>query len=320
MSARVERRRILMVGVGAIGGIYGAHLSKVADVTGLDANTAHVDAINRNGLRLTGATECVGAIKAVDRAELLRGSRFDAVIILVKSQLTETAFASIKGVLSGTPLLVTMQNGMGNVEALAAATDWPIAHGVSTEAGRYAKAGEIVHLIHGGDTWLGPFRGSVEQVQWLADLMSAAGLPTRFAADPRGAIWSKFIFNCVQNPVGAIVLGVNRARFEVAEVRDVIDAMFAEGIRVAEAQGITLAFDPMSYVKKVRAGELPITKHAGSMAADIEAGRETELDALTGYLVRKANELGIAVPVTETVYRLAKGVEMAARVKREDTA
>ena len=74
-------------------------------------------------------------------------------------------------------------------------------------------------------------------MEWLADLMTAAGLATKFATDPRGAIGSKFIFNCVQNPIGAIVLGVNRVRFELAEVREVIDAMFAEGIRVAEAQG-----------------------------------------------------------------------------------
>jgi len=72
----------------------------------------------------------------------------------------------------------------------------------------------------------------------------------------------------------------------------------------------------MYLVKKIRAGESPLTKHAGSMAQDLEAGRETELEAMTGYVVRKAKELGVPVPVTESVYRMAKGVEYAARAKR----
>jgi len=77
-----------------------------------------------------------------------------------------------------------------------------------------------------------------------------------------------------------------------------------------------LAFDPMYLVKKIRSGESPLTKHAGSMAQDIGAGRETELEAMTGYVVRKAKEIGVPVPVTESVYRMAKDVEHAARAKR----
>ena len=91
--------------------------------------------------------------------------------------------------------------------------------------------------------------------------------------------------------------------------------MAAECIRVAEAQGIKLEFDPMYLVKKIRSGQAPLTKHGGSMAQDIEAGRETELEAMTGYVVRKAEEL--RVPVPESVYRMAKGVEYAAKVKRK---
>ena len=75
-------------------------------------------------------------------------------------------------------------------------------------------------------------------------------------------------------------------------------------------------FDPMYLVKKIRAGESQLTKHAGSMAQDIEAGRETEPEAMTGYVVRKAKELGVPLPVTESVYRMAKGVEYAANERR----
>jgi len=311
-----SKSTILVVGCGAIGGIYAAHLARVTDVVGVDTNVAHVDAINRDGLKVFGRTTVVARFPAYDDAVSLPAGPIDAVLILVKSQATAAAFSAISPRLSGRSTVVTLQNGMGNVETLASLCDWDLAHGVSTEAGRYAEPGVIEHLIHGEESWLGPARGSLASIAWLGQLMNEAGFPTRVVADPRGAIWSKFLFNCVMNPIGAILLGENRARYEVPQVAELIDAMFAEGVRVAEAQGIALQFDPTAIVKKIRAGELPLTKHAGSMAVDVAAGRETELDAMTGYLVRKARALDIPVPVTETVYRLAKGVEFAARLRQ----
>ena len=312
-----ERRHILVVGAGAIGGLYAAYLAKVAEVAVLDTNPAHVEAIRRHGLALTGRTESVTKLAAFAHAAEMGKRRFDAVIVLVKSQATEAAFHSIHPVLEGRPVLVTFQNGMGNEERLMGLSDLDVAHGVSFEAARYEGPGRVHHLVHGEDSWLGPARGKVESVAWLGELLTEAGLPTRVVADPRGAIWGKFIFNSVMNPIGAIVMGVNAARFEVPEMRVLIDDMAAECIRVAEAQGIKLEFDPMYLVKKIRSGQAPLTKHGGSMAQDIEAGRETELEAMTGYVVRKAKELGVPVPVTESVYRMAKGVEYAAKAKRE---
>jgi len=312
-----ERRHILIVGVGAIGGLYAAYLAKVAEVAVLDTNLAHVEAIRRHGLTLTGHTASVTKLPAFAHAAEMGPRRFEAAIFLVKSQATEAAFHSIHPVLEGRPVLVTFQNGMGNEERLMELTDLDVAHGVSFEAARYEGPGRVHHLVHGEDSWLGPARGSMESVAWLGELMTKAGLPTRVVADPRGAIWGKFIFNSVMNPIGAIVMGVNAARYEVPEMRALIDAMAAECVRVAEAQGIKLEFDPMYLVKKIRSGQAPLTKHAGSMAQDIEAGRETELESMTGYVVRKAKELGVPVPVTESVHRMAKGVEYAARAKRK---
>jgi len=310
-------RSILVVGAGAIGGLYAAYLAKVADVAVLDTNKAHVEAIRRDGLALTGRTESVTRMAAFANAAEMGKRRFDAVIVLVKSQATEAAFHSIHPVLEGRPLLVTFQNGMGNEETLGRLSDLDVAHGVSFEAARYDGPGRVHHLVHGENSWLGPGRGKVESVTWLGELMTRSGIPTKVVADPRGAIWGKFIFNSVMNPIGAIVMGVNAARYNVPEVRALIDDMAAECIRVAEAQGIKLEFDPMYLVKKIRAGEAPLSKHCGSMAQDIEAGRETELEAMTGYVVRKAKELGVPVPVTESVYRMAKGVEYAAKAKSE---
>lgn len=309
-------KRILVVGAGAIGGLYAACLARVADVVALDTNRAHVDAMTRNGLRLTGLSDSVARVAAFAHPAEMGAHWFDAVIFLVKSQATEAAFRSLHPVLERRPLLVTFQNGMGNEELLMRLSDLDVAHGVSFEAARYDGPGHIHHLVHGEESWLGPARGDVAGVAWLGELMTKAGLPTRVVADPRGAIWGKFIFNSVMNPIGAIVQGVNAARYEVPEMRELIDDMAAECVRVAEALGIRLPFDPMYLVKKFRSGQIPLSKHAGSMAQDIEAGRETELESMTGYVVRKAKELGVPVPVTESVYRMAKGVEYAERERR----
>jgi 2-dehydropantoate 2-reductase len=313
----MDHKHILVVGAGAIGGLYAAYLAKVAEVAVLDTNQAHIEAIRRHGLALTGRTESVTKLAAFAHAAEMGKRSFDAVIFLVKSQATEAAFRSIHPVFEGRPVLVTFQNGMGNEERLMGLTDLDVGHGVSFEAARYEGPGRVHHLVHGEDSWLGPARGKVESVAWLGELMTRSGLPTRVVADPRGAIWGKFIFNSVMNPIGAIVLAENAARYDVPEMRALIDDMAAECIRVAEAQGIKLEFDPMYLVKKIREGKAPLTRHAGSMAQDIEAGRETELEAMTGYVVRKAKELGVPVPVTEAVYRMAKGVEYAAKAKRE---
>jgi 2-dehydropantoate 2-reductase len=309
-------KHILIVGAGAIGGLYAAFLSRVAEVVVLDTNQAHVDAIRRHGLTLTGLSDSVAKVAAFTHAAELGSHSCDAVIILVKSQATEAAFHAIRPVLDRRPVLVTFQNGMGNEELLMRISNRDVAHGVSFEAARYDGPGRIHHLVHGEDSWLGPARGAVEAVAWLGELMTKSGLPTKVVADPRGAIWGKFIFNSVMNPVGAIVQGVNAARYEVPEMRALIDDMARECVHVAEALGVRLEFDPMYLVKKFRSGEVPLSKHAGSMAQDIEAGRETELEAMTGYVVKKAKELGVPVPVTESVYRMAKGVEYAARARR----
>lgn len=293
-----------------MGGLLAAAVAEHADVVGYDLNAAHVRAIREHGLRMTGRSERVARFAIFDDAAALEG-RFDAVIFLIKSKATEAALAALRPVLAGHPVLVTLQNGMGNDDILLRATDLPVARGVMMVAARYVGPGHVEHLIQ-GQTWLGPRRGAVADLRWLADLLGASGLPTELLADPMGAVWSKFVFNSVMNPVGALLLGVNDARYDVPEVCALLDEMAVECARVVTALGGTLAFDPLDYVKKVRAGLAPRSAHAGSMAFDIARGAPTEIDELTGYIVREGEKLGIPVPTCKTVYRLVKGLELAA--------
>src|SRR5882724_12478969 len=118
-----ERKHILIVGAGAIGGLYAAYLAKVADVAVLDTNRAHVAAIHSDGLILSGRTETTTRLTAFASAAEMGKRRFDAAIILVKSQATESALRSIQPIIEGRPLLVTFQNGMGNEELLMHLSD-----------------------------------------------------------------------------------------------------------------------------------------------------------------------------------------------------
>ncbi|WP_043839044.1 ketopantoate reductase family protein [Muricoccus aerilatus] len=305
--------RILIIGCGAIGGVLAAALSAIADVTGFDTNRDHVAAIRENGLLVTGMGGPATARFAVtDEAASLATSRFDVAVFLVKSGATGAAAAALGPALEGAVLL-TLQNGMGNAEALERLPNPVVARGVTMNAGRYLGPGRIERLIHGQPTWLGPVRGPVAALRPLGEAFAAAGLPAEVIPDPMGAVWAKFVFNAVMNPVGALLLGVNAARYEVAAVRDLIDEMAAECTAVVSALGGRFAFDPMGFVHKVRAGGLPLSRHAGSMALDIARGAPTEIEELTGYVVREGERLGVPVPACRTVYRLVKGLELAAR-------
>jgi 2-dehydropantoate 2-reductase len=218
---------ILIVGCGAIGGLFASALASVAEVTAYDANAEHVNAINSGGLRVSGKSPRVARIAATGDASALAGERFDAVIFLIKSNATAAALAELASALVGNPMLVTLQNGMGNAEVLLTAPGSAVVRGVTMNAGRYIGPGEVENLIE-GTTWLGPVRGNVETVRPLAALLTAAGYPAEVLADPMGAVWSKFVFNCVMNPLGALMMGDNAARHEPTEMRALIDDMAEE--------------------------------------------------------------------------------------------
>src|SRR5262249_7013868 len=161
---------ILIVGCGAIGGLFAAALSTVTKVTALDANAEHVEAINAHGLRIIGKKQRTAHIRATNNPAALKGMAFDAVIILLKSKTTAAAMAQLRPVLDGNPVLVTLQNGMGNAEVLLSEREAIVIRGVTMNAGRYAEAGCIESLIE-GKTWLGAARGNVEDVRPLAELL-----------------------------------------------------------------------------------------------------------------------------------------------------
>ena len=115
------------------------------------------------------------------------------------------------------------------------------------------------------------------------------------------------------NPLGALMMGDNAARHNSPEMRALVDDMAAECMAVVVKLGGHFAFPPMDFVAKIRSGELPMSQHAGSMALDIARGAPTEIDEMTGFIVREGERLGVPTPNCKTVYRLVKGLELAAQ-------
>ena len=228
--------RILIVGCGAIGGLFAAALSSVTRVTALDTNAEHAEAIRAHGLRVIGKNPHVAKIDATSDPSALKGTRFDAAIFLTKSKMTAAALTELQPMLAGNPPLVTLQNGMGNAEVLLSTPNAIVIRGATMNAGRYIDAGCIESLIE-GKTWLGPARGTVEDVRPLAELLNKGGMETEVVADPMGAVWSKFVFNCVMNPLGALMMGDNAARYGSPEMWALIDDMAAECVAVVRRIG-----------------------------------------------------------------------------------
>ncbi|OGA74171.1 MAG: hypothetical protein A3G81_12905 [Betaproteobacteria bacterium RIFCSPLOWO2_12_FULL_65_14] len=311
---------ILIAGCGAIGGLYAARLARHARVTALDINAEHVAAINRDGLQLSGATELVARIPAMSQAQQLRAHTFDAVIVAVKSMDTAALAQALKTHLAGRPLVLTQQNGQGNVDTLLAAGDWDVAQGMTMEGAEVVAPGKVRHHVHGPLSVVGPARGELGAMRWLGELLDAAGLPTRVVEDPRGAIWNKYLFNCAINPVAALLRGIPEAKYANDDVYGVLRALVDEGLAVARALGIEVEGDPLHLLEDIRAGRRPLPRHPGSMALDIERGTPTEIEALNGYLVRRADERGVPVPLQRAMYRLLRGLEFGMRAARTPCA
>ena len=172
--------QILIVGCGAIGGLFASALASVVKVTAYDANAEHVRAINAQGLRVIGKNPRLARIVATDDAATLKGASFDAVIFLTKSNATGDALAQLRPLLAGNPMLVTLQNGMGNAEVLLGVPGAIVVRGVTMNAGRFVEPGCVENLI-AGKTWLGPARGRPDDIRPLGEALNAADMAAAFS-------------------------------------------------------------------------------------------------------------------------------------------
>ena len=235
--------RIAVIGCGAVGSLFAANLGTLDDVEvwAYDLWPEHVEAINVSGLRLSGAGEVVGRVRATTDPSELPPS--DLGIVATKSQHTSAALAATAHVFAQGSVC-SVQNGVGNEELVAEHVKQVI-RGTTFPAGHVIEPGHVGWDTR-GDTHIGPFEPSaapMKDVIALADACTRAGMPTHALEDARGAQWRKLIFNAASNAIAALT---GRTHGQVAEppTRDLAWAVMAEGRAVADAQGITLDLSP----------------------------------------------------------------------------
>jgi 2-dehydropantoate 2-reductase len=298
--------RIAIVGCGAVGSLFAANLAQLDDVEvwAFDASRPHVDAINAHGLRLSGAGDVVGRVRAtVDAAEL---PACDFGIVATKAMHTGAAIAATAHAFAG-GCVATVQNGLGNEETIAAHVERVI-RGTTFPAGKIVEPGHVQWDVK-GDTTLGPYGDTpYEEVERLAEACTRAGMPTAAVQDARGPQWRKVIFNASTNPIGALT-GLTHGRVcERPDLRALVSGLVDEGKAVAAAQGIVLDADPEALIDHAAKPEVAYD-HKASMLQDVEARRPTEIDYLNGGIVRFGREHGVPTPLNDAIWALVKGVE-----------
>jgi len=300
--------RVCIVGCGAVGSIFAANLAQLDDVQvwAYDLAQEHVDAINANGLRLSGAGEVAGKLRATSDPGELPACEFG--IVATKAMHTEPAIAATAHAFAD-GAVCSVQNGIGNEETLAGHVSRVI-RGTTFPAGRIVEPGHVQWDVK-GDTTIGPFEPSpatFDEVERLAEACTRAGLPTEAVADARGPQWRKLIFNAATNPVGALT-GLTHGRVcEDPALRRLVSGLVDEGKAVAAAQQIVLDADPEELIDHAAKPEVAYD-HKASMLQDVEARRETEIDYLNGGIARFGREHGVPTPLNEAILALVKGLE-----------
>ena len=300
--------RIAVVGCGAVGSLFAAHLAQLDDVEvwAYDLSREHVDAINARGLTLTGAGDVVARLRATTDASALPPCDFG--IVATKAMHTESAIAATAHAFED-GAVATVQNGVGNEEVVAAHVDRVI-RGTTFPAGKIVEPG-VVQWDVKGDTTLGPFEpqpADAEEIARLADACTRGGMPTAAVDDARPAQWRKVIFNAATNPVGALT-GLTHGRVcERPDLRALVSALVEEGKAVAAAQDIVLDADPEELIDHAARPDVAYD-HKASMLQDVEARRATEIDFLNGGIGRFGRELGVPTPLNDAVTALVKGLE-----------
>jgi len=300
--------RVWVIGGGVIGSLFAAHLSRVADVTLMSRRTEHAAAVSENGIRVSGRADFVGRPQATtDPAGLTEAG---LAIVATKASDVEAAAAQLDGRLVDGAAVMTVQNGLGAEEVVRSHGPWPQLSAVTFMSG--TKLGDDhVEYVLDTPTWLAPYQDSpFELAEQTAALIVESGLKAEAMPDLEAARWSKLIFNATVNSVAALTVLPHDHHFaEVEEPTDLghlVRGLIDEGKLIAAAAGIELGEDPWEMnVLATQRG----SRHYPSMLEDVEAHRRTEVDFITGALVREADRRGVEAPLLTAVYRLVKARE-----------
>jgi 2-dehydropantoate 2-reductase len=295
--------RVVVAGAGTIGSLFAAHLARVADVGVITRREEHARALNERGLRVSGRSDFTASVRASTDPEELGDT--DLVIVSCKGGDLEPLAASLAGRFAGATVMTT-QNGLGAEEVVAAHGGWPILSSVTFMSGTRHDDSHVEYVLDTA-TWIGPSFGTTHtDAEAVAALIRSSGLRAEAFDDLRPAQWSKLIFNATVNAVAALTGLPHDFHFAEGMLGGLVHGLVDEGKAVAAAAGVALREDPWEMnVHATQRGHA----HYPSMLEDVNARRPTEIELITGSLVREAERHGVPVPLHTTLYRLVKAKE-----------
>ena len=299
--------KITILGTGALACLFGARLAPHAEVVLLGSWPQGLAAIRRDGIRLeTAAGETRVPVRATNT--LSEAGNADLVLILVKSWQTARAVQRAGQVLLDEGLALTLQNGLGHYEALAAGVGESRAVlGVTTQGAALLAPGHV-RFAGGGETLLGCGPANRHRVTQISDAFSVAGFPTRVTGEIGTALWGKLTVNAGINPLTALLGVTNGGLLDQPDAEALMVTAAEEAAAVAAAHGIALESDAATRVRDV--ARLTASNRS-SMLQDLLRGAPTEIDAISGAVVRNGRRLGVPTPVNEVLWKLVRAMRDA---------
>lgn len=307
MTAQENWPKIAVVGAGAVGGYFGGLLARAGAPVVMIGRPAFVEAVKKGGLFLD-TLQFQESVRVEASTELgaVRGA--EIVLFCVKTTDNATTARALAPLLAPGALVLSMQNGVDNVEQIrAAAAKIYALPAVVYVAASVPEPGRVKHVGR-GDLVVGPEN---ERTKKIAAVFSRASVPCRISENIEGELWTKLIWNCALNAVSAL----GRAKYgSIASSPDawkVVETAVYEVLAVARAAGIHPPGleDP----KAALAGALKIaTQMAEALSStgqDLNRGKRTEIDSLNGYISRRGAELGVPTPVNHALFALVKLAE-----------
>lgn len=300
--------KIVIVGPGAMGCLFAAFLSKSKEeVWLLDKNKDNAAKINEIGISLEGVSGTWQA-KPKTTTNVQDIGKADLILICVKSFHTKQAIEQIKPLLQQNTKIMTLQNGIGNIEIIAElAGEDKVIGGITNEGATLIETGKIRHAGH-GETLIGTLDGKVPvEIRSIREIFNKVGLQTKLSRDIKGLVWSKLIINVGINALTAITRLPNGELTEFEGTKRILRDAVTEATRIAKRKRIKLAYDdPLAKVEAVCEGT---SANISSMLQDVLRKKRTEIDFINGVIVRLGQELGIAVPTNKLLVDLVKTIE-----------
>jgi 2-dehydropantoate 2-reductase len=303
---------VAVVGAGAVGSFYGAMLARAGHRVTLIGRAAHVQAIERDGLRLdmAGRVEVV-RLGASTELAAVRGA--DLVLFCVKSTDTDEVARQTAPHLDPGAVVLSLQNGVENAPTIARHVRQTVVPAVVYVATAMPEPGTVKHFGR-GDLVIGALNARAahdaaiaRMLQAVVDLFATAGVPVTISNDVMAELWSKLMVNCAYNAISALAQAPYAKLAALPEVREVQDAVVREVVALAQADGVDLKLEPS--LRAVESIAVAMPGQLSSTAQDVARRKPSEIDHLNGFVARRGRELGIPTPVNQTLHALVKLVE-----------